>query len=167
VKLRCVKCGHAFSLPPLETLAPDSTVACPQCGARYRRGVAQAPAAQPPAAAGPRGPGAAAPAASTTPLPRGEGRTPPTFGAGDLVGGRYRVRAFLAQGGMGEVYEAEDQELRVEVALKTIRPRDSEDDLALERLKREIQLARRVTHPTSAGSSTSATTRPASGASRS
>jgi serine/threonine protein kinase len=48
---------------------------------------------------------------------------------------------------MGEVYEAEDQELRVEVALKTIRPRAREDDMALERFKREILLARRVSHP--------------------
>jgi hypothetical protein len=48
---------------------------------------------------------------------------------------------------MGEVYEAEDRELRERVALKTIRPAIGTDERAVERFKREIQLARKVTHP--------------------
>jgi TolB-like protein len=48
---------------------------------------------------------------------------------------------------MGEVYEAEDLELRERVALKTIRPEVAREEQALERFKREIHLARKVTHP--------------------
>jgi len=48
---------------------------------------------------------------------------------------------------MGEVYEALDQELREHVALKTVRAEIADDDRAVERLKREILLARKVTHP--------------------
>jgi serine/threonine protein kinase/Tfp pilus assembly protein PilF len=48
---------------------------------------------------------------------------------------------------MGEVYEAEDLELHERVALKTVRPEVAADSRAIDRFKREIQLARRVTHP--------------------
>ncbi len=71
----------------------------------------------------------------------------PVFASGDLVAQRYRVVRFLAQGGMGEVYEAEDVELRQEVALKTVSAHIGGDPAAIDRFKREIALARRVTHP--------------------
>jgi eukaryotic-like serine/threonine-protein kinase len=48
---------------------------------------------------------------------------------------------------MGEVYEVEDLELKERVALKTIRPEVAQDQKMIERFKREIQLARNVTHP--------------------
>lgn len=48
---------------------------------------------------------------------------------------------------MGEVYEAEDLELQERVAIKTILPSIAANPAALEQFKREIQLARRVTHP--------------------
>lgn len=48
---------------------------------------------------------------------------------------------------MGEVYEAEDLELRERVALKTILPVIAGNPAATEQFKREIQLARKVTHP--------------------
>ena len=41
----------------------------------------------------------------------------------------------------------EDLELRERVALKTVRPEVARDTLTIERFKREIQLARKVTHP--------------------
>ncbi|HEY6324857.1 MAG TPA: tetratricopeptide repeat protein, partial [Thermoanaerobaculia bacterium] len=69
------------------------------------------------------------------------------FSAGETVAGRYRIVRFLAQGGMGEVYEVEDLELRERAALKTVRPEVGADSLAVERFRREIQLARKVTHP--------------------
>jgi tetratricopeptide (TPR) repeat protein len=71
----------------------------------------------------------------------------PSFHAGDLVSGRYRIVRLLGTGGMGEVYEAEDRELRETVALKIIRPGIASNPRILARFRREIQLARRVTHP--------------------
>src|SRR5262249_39479901 len=44
-------------------------------------------------------------------------------------------------------YEAEDRELNEVVALKTLRAEAASDERALARFKREIQLARKVTHP--------------------
>src|SRR5688500_1003986 len=73
-------------------------------------------------------------------------RGPPRFVAGDLLSGRYKVVRFIAEGGMGEVYEAEDLALGEKVALKTVRPDVAGDGKAIERFKREIQLARKVTH---------------------
>src|SRR5688572_4034608 len=77
----------------------------------------------------------------------GAGSSRMTFVAGELVAERYRIVRFLARGGMGEVYWAEDLELGETVALKTVQARASADSVALERFRREIQLARRVTHP--------------------
>ena len=72
----------------------------------------------------------------------------PVFADGETLAGRYRIVRFLAQGGMGEVYEAEDLELRQNVALKTISAQAGDvDPGAVERFKREIALARSVTHP--------------------
>jgi tetratricopeptide (TPR) repeat protein/TolB-like protein/tRNA A-37 threonylcarbamoyl transferase component Bud32 len=74
---------------------------------------------------------------------------PPTQGLaeGELLAGRFRIIRFIAGGGMGEVYEAEDQELREPVAVKTIRPEILAQPNALARFKREVHLARKVTHP--------------------
>src|ERR1700687_2407269 len=38
-----------------------------------------------------------------------------------VLAGRFRIIRYIAGGGMGEVYEAQDQELRERVAIKTIR----------------------------------------------
>ncbi|HET9754402.1 MAG TPA: protein kinase, partial [Myxococcales bacterium] len=72
---------------------------------------------------------------------------PCTFQPGELVARRYQIIRFLARGGAGEVYEAEDVELRARVALKTLRPETAEDDAHLARFRREINLARKITHP--------------------
>jgi eukaryotic-like serine/threonine-protein kinase len=67
--------------------------------------------------------------------------------AGVLLAGRYRVVRLVARGGMGEVYEAEDLELGGRVALKTLHAHRASDPARAERLRRELQLARKVTHP--------------------
>src|SRR5262245_58355814 len=67
----------------------------------------------------------------------------PAFPPEATIAGRYRVVRFLARGGMVEVYEVDDQELRERVALKTIRPEVARDNVAVERFRREIQLADR------------------------
>ena len=61
--------------------------------------------------------------------------------------GPYQIVAPLGAGGMGEVYEARDLELKEIMALKTIRPDIAGEGEVLQRFKREIQLARRVSHP--------------------
>lgn len=76
----------------------------------------------------------------------GLGPCPPTLEPDQVVAGRFRVVGLLARGGMGEVYEVVDQELGSRVALKTLRPDLADDPLALERFRREVQLARQVTH---------------------
>jgi tetratricopeptide (TPR) repeat protein/tRNA A-37 threonylcarbamoyl transferase component Bud32/TolB-like protein len=86
------------------------------------------------------------PSAPTQPTPP-RSLDEPAFAPGDRIAERYRVVRFLARGGMGEVYEVEDQELRERVALKTVRGDVSRDPLTIERFRREIQLARKVTHP--------------------
>ena len=65
---------------------------------------------------------------------------------GEVLAGRFRIVRFIAGGGMGEVYEAEDQELRERVAIKIIRPEILSQPNAVARFKREVHLARKVTH---------------------
>jgi len=73
--------------------------------------------------------------------------SPPVLATGDVLGGRFRVVRFVGQGGIGEVYEAEHLDLREPVALKVLRADIAGDPRAMERFRREIQLARKVTHP--------------------
>src|SRR5215472_5151324 len=69
------------------------------------------------------------------------------FSPQDVISRRVKVVRFIGRGGMGEVYEAQDLELRVRVALKAIRPEVSSDPVTISRFRHEIQLARKVTHP--------------------
>ncbi|MDA0205449.1 MAG: protein kinase [Acidobacteria bacterium] len=67
--------------------------------------------------------------------------------AGQIVSGRFKVRRLVGRGGMGEVYECEDQELQQRVALKALGPSERYGAANASSFKREIQLALRVTHP--------------------
>jgi serine/threonine protein kinase/tetratricopeptide (TPR) repeat protein len=92
--------------------------------------------------------------------------------AGRVLGGRYEIRSQLGEGGMGAVYGAYDRELQEHIALKIIftarRGHTSSAELQLastvravpflagsdvvdkggvERLRREVKLARQITHP--------------------
>ena len=69
------------------------------------------------------------------------------FHRGELIAGRFKIVRVVGQGGMGTVYEAEDQELGGHVALKTVHPQLTTDRRMVERFKQEIYLARKVTHP--------------------
>ena len=69
------------------------------------------------------------------------------FQTGDKLAGRYQVVRFIARGGMGEVYEADDLMLSTRIALKTLAATVSDDPQAIRRLKLEVNLARRITHP--------------------
>jgi HAMP domain-containing protein/predicted Ser/Thr protein kinase len=80
------------------------------------------------------------------------GVTAPATSGGDLAIGhtfanRYKIESILGRGGMGVVYKATDTQLDETVAIKTlpgdVMTRSPED---LERFKREIRLARKITH---------------------
>lgn len=64
---------------------------------------------------------------------------------GQLVAARYEITRFIARGGMGEVYAANDHMLGEEIGLKVLLRPAAATKAALSRLKAEVQLARRVT----------------------
>ncbi len=69
---------------------------------------------------------------------------------GEAFGPRYHIIRVLGVGGMGAVYQAWDAELSMAVAVKVIRPEIAADPFAAleieRRFKRELLLARQVTH---------------------
>jgi len=76
-------------------------------------------------------------------------RTPPgppaqVLAEGTVLAGRFELRRFIARGGMGVVYEAEDRMLRARVAVKVLLGAIPD---AQERIRREVLLARAVAHP--------------------
>jgi hypothetical protein len=91
--------------------------------------------------------------ALSSPTPRAELPTTPapaigpTFPAGTMIANRYRLATLLGSGGMGYVYRAEDIELDQTVALKFLNPTIRNFPEAVDYLKREVRLARQITHP--------------------
>jgi serine/threonine protein kinase/tetratricopeptide (TPR) repeat protein len=81
---------------------------------------------------------------SQVPLGPPAGRLKP----GQVLIDRFVIVRFIAKGGMGEVYEAEDGFLQgVHVALKTILPQIADEPALQQRFEREVLLAREVSHP--------------------
>src|SRR6204780_4398743 len=66
--------------------------------------------------------------------------------AGTLLG-HYRVTRRLGRGGMGVVYEAEDQKLGRLIAIKLLPQATRQDPVALERFWREARAASSLNHP--------------------
>jgi len=69
------------------------------------------------------------------------------IGPGSLLGSRFEILAVLGAGGMGVVYKARDRELDDLVALKMLKREAAGDEALLVRLKSELKLARKITHP--------------------
>ncbi|MBB5206895.1 serine/threonine-protein kinase [Chiayiivirga flava] len=69
------------------------------------------------------------------------------FARGDLVAARFRIERLLGMGGMGVVYQAHDEQLGIEVALKLLRPELASRPDAFERFRHELLLARQVSSP--------------------
>ena len=163
----CSRCGS--STPPRDGV-------CVVCGAPMAPATGRAPGHTPRPPTGPITGPIADPAsgAGTGPLSRPhEGETqlgltpvPPASGSGGEgagrtsgqgflnpghdFGARYHIIRLLGAGGMGAVYQAWDRTLEVAVAIKIMRPQAAaspgETVAAERRFKRELLLARQVTH---------------------
>src|SRR5690349_19358027 len=115
----CLSCG--------EQVAPSSRF-CPSCGASVLVGATATATTPSPA----------------TPTPiQYHGR----FDPGTRLGTRYRIVGLLGRGGMVEVYRADDLELGQPVALKFLPGRISATPQDLDRLRREVRIAREISHP--------------------
>jgi tetratricopeptide (TPR) repeat protein/predicted Ser/Thr protein kinase len=68
------------------------------------------------------------------------------FTAGQMFDDRYRIIEEIGRGGMGRVFKAEDTALGITVALKVIRPSLSSDPRFVDRFKKEMLLARSISH---------------------
>ncbi len=66
---------------------------------------------------------------------------------GKVVDGRFKVLSKLGQGGMGDVYRAQQRSVGREVAIKVIKAELSADRVAAKRFLREAKLLSRVSHP--------------------
>jgi hypothetical protein len=66
---------------------------------------------------------------------------------GTVLAGRYEIEATLGRGGAGVVLRAHDRELREAVAIKVLRPDLGHASRWIERLAREVKLARQLRHP--------------------
>ena len=103
---------------------------CPSCGGALDRPSALVTEDRPPSV-------------SSTDSDSGEGR----FRPGEVLADRYRIVNRVGKGGMGEVYRADDLELQQPVALKFLPEALQEDPERLSRFRREVRLARQVSHP--------------------
>ncbi|HLX09287.1 MAG TPA: serine/threonine-protein kinase [Thermoanaerobaculia bacterium] len=85
-----------------------------------------------------------------TPLPpaaAGGSRPIGTLVVGQVLAGRFQILAEIGQGGMGRVYKARDFELGDLVAIKVLIAQPDDGSADAERLLREVQICRRITHP--------------------
>jgi tetratricopeptide (TPR) repeat protein len=78
---------------------------------------------------------------------KGDSATEHRLREGDVLSNRFRILRFLGSGGMGEVYEAADLDVGGPVALKVVRSSSRDVPGVSARLKRELLLARSITHP--------------------
>ncbi len=111
--------------PQCYTLNPDESRFCTKCGSSLSDIFETLTLG---------GPGPAVPEAAAHLVP------------GQIFDRRYRIIEEIGRGGMGRVFKAEDIELGITVALKIIRPRLSSDPRFIDRFKKEMLLARAISH---------------------
>ncbi len=68
------------------------------------------------------------------------------FTRGTSFANRYEIIEELGVGGMGKVFRAYDTKIKVEIALKILKPEIAADSKTIERFSNEIRLARDITH---------------------
>ncbi|NVI91322.1 protein kinase [Actinomadura sp. BRA 177] len=66
---------------------------------------------------------------------------------GAVLGGRYRLTTRLGRGGMGEVWAADDTQLRRRVAVKILLADVGSSSVLIDRLRREAENAGQLQHP--------------------
>ena len=144
-----------FAAPP----DPDGTIfVIPQAGEKTTfaappdpDGTMFVPATGPPKAVSRyEPPKAYAPPTVPSDTPESEPKQDGPLSMGQSFGTRYHIIRVLGVGGMGAVYQAWDSELGVAVAIKVVRPEITADPASAadmeRRFKRELVLARQVTH---------------------
>ncbi|PWU01244.1 MAG: hypothetical protein C5B51_23285 [Terriglobia bacterium] len=124
----CPQCG---------TTTPAGTLSCAKCSTPFETSIATMVTA-----AGVRGGWSTVLSGS----PNLETTPPEELSIGTVLGGRYELLQLLGEGGMGAVYKVRDHELDRIVALKVIRPELARNAAVLQRFKRELILAREITH---------------------
>jgi hypothetical protein len=72
---------------------------------------------------------------------------PRVYLIGQTIDGRYRIDAFIGQGGMAYLCLAHDLEADHEVAIKVLLPRLTIDQDSVQRLRREAIIGMRLHHP--------------------
>jgi Protein kinase domain/Tetratricopeptide repeat len=70
-----------------------------------------------------------------------------TLVVGQVLAGRFQILTEIGQGGMGRVYKAHDFELGELVAIKVLSGQPDDGSVDSERLLREVQICRKITHP--------------------
>ncbi len=130
---------------------------CPRCHAQFdpparycaRCGTPLVEFAPPPLTAVPLQAGEVRVRTSDTDAPRCTEQESRRFGSltGTLLDGKYRIGDKVGEGGMSWVYRAEDEVTGETVAIKLLPPRLAKDGAAVERLRREADIADRFEHP--------------------
>lgn len=111
---------------------------CEVCGADLDGTVGRRPPSR--GAAEPLGP-----SKEVTHSVQGGPDVPVTHGV-DTIAGRYKLQEILGRGGVGVVYRARDLDLGEEIAIKVLQGQATRNAQDLERFKREIITARKITH---------------------
>ena len=119
-------------------------MACPRCGAERPGDNGQCPECAPVSSDSDT---ATVVRGAPAPISPATVRAPPfrQFAPGQSFSDRYTIVEEVGTGGMGQVYKALDRTLGQPVALKLIRP-EAANTANIERFRRELALAREVTH---------------------
>ena len=67
--------------------------------------------------------------------------------AGRVIAERYVIGGLLGKGGVGAVYRARDKVVNEDIAIKVLQESPSRDPMELDRFRRELVTARKVSHP--------------------